>query len=72
MSEKSVESFFKFTMHSLEAWKFDHIIQPEGEYTLCKGCIYKMIYEHYRKKVLNMRDLIEKWSLFVAFCTTNK
>ena len=34
-------------MDSLDEWNLDDIIQPEGEYTLCKGCIYKALYEHY-------------------------
>ena len=53
MSEKVCDDcgdrFFKFTIDSLDVWNFDHIIQPEGEYTLCKRCIYKALYEHYRK-----------------------
>ena len=48
-------------MDSLDAWNFDDIIQPEGEYTLCKGCIYKALYEHYREKVLDMKEFVEKW-----------
>ena len=48
-------------MDSLDAWNFDDIIQPEGEYTLFKRCIYKALYEHYREKVLDMKELVEKW-----------
>ena len=55
------DRFFKFTMDSLDAWNFDHIIQPEGKCTLCKGCIYRALYEHYRKKVLDMKELVDKW-----------
>ena len=41
--------------------KGENVMQPEGEYTLCKRCIYKALYEHYRKKVLDMKELVEKW-----------
>ena len=37
------------------------ITQPEDKYTLCKGCIYKMLNEHYRKKVLDMKELVENF-----------
>ena len=49
-------------MDSFDAWNFDYIIQPEGEYTLCKGCV-RMLYEHYYKKVFDMKDLLEKWQI---------
>ena len=55
------DRFFKYKMDSLDAWNFDHIIQPEDEYTFCKGCVYKLLYKYHRKKVLDMKDLVEKW-----------
>ena len=55
------DRFFKYKMDSLDAWNFDHIIQPEGEYTLCKGCVYKLLYKYHRNKLLDMKDLVEKW-----------
>ena len=48
-------------VETLDSWDFDEIIQPEGVYTLCKGCIYKALYYHYHNKVLDMKDLVEKW-----------
>ena len=30
--------FFKYKVDSFDAWDFDDIIEPEGVYTLCKGC----------------------------------
>ena len=61
MSEKVCDDcgdkFFKFTMDFLDAWDLDDIIQPGGEYILCKGCIYKPLDEHYRKKVLDMKQV---------------
>ena len=55
------DRFFKYNMDSFDAWDFDEIIQPEGIYTLCKGCIYKMLYQHYRKKVEDIKDLVGEW-----------
>ena len=48
-------------MDSFDVWNFEEITQPGGEYTLCKGCVYKMLYEHYHGKVFDMRDLVEEW-----------
>ena len=59
--DKCGDRFFKYKMDSLDAWNFDHIIQPEGEYTLCKGCVYKLLYKYHRNKLLDMKDLVEKW-----------
>ena len=53
------DRFFRFTMDSLDLWNFEEITRPKDEYTLCKGCVYKILYEHYRKKVLDMRDLVD-------------
>ena len=53
------DRFFKFTMDSpLDLWDFEQITRPEGEYTLCKGCVYKALYNHYREKYFDMRDLV--------------
>ena len=52
------DRFFKFTMYSFDAWNFDHIIQPEGEYMLCKGCIIRALYKYIHEKVLNMKELV--------------
>ena len=42
-------------MDSLNAWDFEEITQREGEFTLCKDCIYKALYKHYRKKVIDLK-----------------
>ena len=46
-------------MDSLNAWDFEEITQREGEFTLCKGCVYKELYEYCRKKVVDMKELVE-------------
>ena len=48
-----------FKMASLDAWDFEEITQREGEFTLCKGCVYKELYEYCRKKVVDMKELVE-------------
>ena len=52
------DRFFEFAMDSLDLWDFDEITRHEGGYTLCKGCIYKALYNHYREKIF---DSIEEW-----------
>ena len=42
-------------MDSFDELNFNHVVQPEGEYTFCKGCIYSALYEHYHEKVLDMK-----------------
>ena len=59
--EDCEDRFFKYKMDLLDAWYFDHIIQPEGEYTKCKGYVYKLLYEHYRKKVSDVKELVGDW-----------
>ena len=53
--------FLKFSIDSFIVCDYDHIIQVEGEF--CKGCIYKMLYEYYHRKVLDMRDFIGNWCI---------
>ena len=53
------DRFFKYKMDRFDAWDFDHIIQLDG--TFCKGCVYKLLYEHCREKVWKMEDFIEDW-----------
>ena len=55
------DRFFKYKIDSFDVWDFDEIIQPEGTYTLCKGCMYKMLYQHYRKKVSDIKVLVGEW-----------
>ena len=53
------DRFLKFSIDSFDVCDFDHIIQVEGEF--CKGCIYKMLYEHYHRGVVSMREFVESW-----------
>ena len=41
--------------------KGENVMQPEGEYTLCKGCLYRVLYEYYQEKLLDMNELVDKW-----------
>ena len=47
------DRFLKFTIDPNDALDFDG--------TLCKGCIYKLLFECYRKKVWKIEDFIEDW-----------
>ena len=54
------EKFLRFTIDPHDEWDFLHIIMHDGD-TLCKGCIYKLLMEHYREKVYKFEDFVENW-----------
>ena len=54
------DEFYGFKMDSLDEWNFCKISDLDSS-TLCKGCIYKILYDFYRAKVYDMKKLVNEW-----------
>ena len=52
--------FFEFKMDSLDEWNFREISDLDIN-IICKGGIYKILYDSYRKKVFEMKELVDNW-----------
>ena len=52
--------FFEFKMDSLDEWNFREISDFDIN-IICKGCIYKILYNSYRKEVFERKELVDNW-----------